>query len=448
MEIGWHDATAQAELIASGRASAAEVVAAAIDRAKLLAALGATTVLFEERAARRTPLAQGPFAGVPILLKDAGQQLEGTPYWLGTRALKAVGYHSTATTLLAGQLEDLGFVIIGKAAVPELMTGVTTEPPNGPPTRNPWDQRLTVGGSSGGSAAAVAAGIVAIAHGSDSTGSLRYPASCCGIFSLKPTAGRVASQLPADLDNPSGMHVDFVLSRSVRDLQGILGNLSPSEHRPADHQPATVRRIGVLDRMPFGLDAVQEVHLAIDEVVDLLSDDHQIESVQPDLFERYGTVLGTRVPTLVDAHRARVVAWIEQRIGRAATDEDLSADILEAAARGRTLGQSEIESAREAIRAAAEEAAQWTRTLDALLLPILDVVPWPIGGPGPDGQLAGLLCSLANFSGQPSVAIPTVQRGLPVGVQLEGHHGSDEQLLDVVSAIRPTAPRPPNGVTC
>ena len=149
------------------------------------------------------------------MLKDAGQELADTPMWMGSTVLKKAGYTSTKTTELAMQLEALGFVIIGKAAVPELMTGITTEPPIGPPTGNPWARRRTAGGSSGGSAAAVAAGLVAVAHGSDSSGSLRFPASCCGVLTLKPTAGRVSSRFPGGVPDPSARHADFVLARSA-----------------------------------------------------------------------------------------------------------------------------------------------------------------------------------------------------------------------------------------
>lgn len=437
-EIWSLDATAQAELVTTGQASASDLVATALERASELASLGATTVLFEKRAMQRAEHATGPFAGVPILLKDAGQQLEGTPYWMGTTALKSVGYRSELTTLLTHQLEALGFVIIGKAAVPELMTGVTTEPPTGPPTRNPWNELLTVGGSSGGSAAAVAAGIVPIAHGSDSTGSLRYPASCCGVFSLKPTAGRVSSQLPADIEDPLNMHADFVLSRTVRDLRGVLNGLASNGQTAAN----PLRRIGVLDAMPFGLEAAQEVHDAIAETAGRLAQSHELVPVRPDFLERYGAALGKEIPTMVDAHRFAAVAWIERRIGRKPTNSDLSQDILDAATRGSRQTTSDLSGAQNRVRLAAQEAAGWTDEVDVLLLPILNVMPWPLGEPEPDGLLAGLVCSLANFTGQPSVAIPTVQGGLPVGVQLQGQSGRDEELLDLAAVVRSSAPAP------
>ncbi len=368
------DATAQAGMVRSGAVSAIEMVRAALGRAEELAALHCTTVLLPERALRRAADSTGPFVGVPILLKDAGQELVGTPLWMGTTVLREAGYTSTVTTELTARFEALGFVIVGKAAVPELMTGITTEPPIGPPTGNPWDRERTVGGSSGGSAAAVAAGVVALAHGSESTGSLRYPASCCGVLTLKPSAGRIASRLPGDLANPGGSHVDFVLTRSARDLRRVFVSLASLVGR------------GLV-----------------------------VEDLAPGFLEGYGTVLGRAVPLIIDAHRAAVVGWPHT-----------------------------VSAARAAVGDAARAASAWTDRLDALLLPILDVPPWLNGTSGPDGALGGLFCSLANFSGQPSVAVPTVQNGLPVGVQLQAAVGRDLALLDLLQHIRPVAPRSPH----
>jgi amidase len=377
---------------------------------------------------------------VPIVLKDAGQELAGTPYWMGTRALRRIGYRSQRTTPFAARLEQLGFVIVGKAAVPELMTGISTEPPIGRPCRNPWDRSLTTGGSSGGSAAAVAAGIVPVAQGSDTTGSLRYPASCCGVLTLKPTAGRIPSTLPAGAANTGGVHTDFVLARSARDLQRVLAAISPA---PAD-RARPVERVGLLRVMPFGFTLHPAAIAALTQVAaELEGDGHAVVELAPGFLERYGEVLGSEVPTLVDGARAEAVAWIEDRLGRRATAADLSAEVIEAAGRGRASGAAQVERARHRIREAALVAARWAGEVDALLLPILACPPWPIGQPPPDTMLAGLLSSLANFTGQPAVAVPTVQEGVPVGVQLQGRQSSDEQLLAILARCRPVAPASP-----
>ena len=433
------DATAQAELVRSGTVTAAELVEAALARAEELAGFHAVTTLFADRALNNATEVSGPFAGVPILLKDAGQELAGTPMWMGSTVLKEAGYISTATTELAGQLETLGFVVIGKAAVPELMNGITTEPPIGPPTQNPWDRDRTVGGSSGGSAAAVAAGIVAVAHGSDSTGSLRFPASCCGVLTLKPSVGRISSRFPGGVSDPSNRHTDFVLARSARDLRRTFDSLASG---PRD-AVGPIKRIAVLEAFPFGLSVDPAIEQTLHAVAgELTHAGLDIDQISPKFLEDYGTVVDAAAPTIADAHRAAVVDWIEAQIKRAVSFEDLSTPILESVQRGRQLEPEAVARARVAFSEAAQAAASWTNRFDALLLPVLDVVPWPNGTPGPDSQLSGLVCSLANFSGQPSTVIPTVHEGLPVGVQLQAPVGHDEVLIDLLHAIRPIAPSP------
>jgi amidase len=284
-----------ARSIAAGALRAAVGVVAAMAAADGLDWLGTISVRLDERALERATSATGPFAGVPILLKDAGQELAGTPCWMGTQALRRIGYRSAATTPLAARLEELGFVVIGKAAVSELMTGITTEPPGAPPCRNPWDPSLTVGGSSGGSAAAVAAGIVAMAHGSDSSGSLRYPASCCGVLTLKPSTGRVPASPPPWLDDRHGAHVDFVLARSARDLRRLLAAVASPPPEPArgGRAAAPIRRVGVLAAMPYGLGIEAVVAGALSEAADRLAGlGAEIVELPPGFLERYGAVLG------------------------------------------------------------------------------------------------------------------------------------------------------------
>ena len=434
------DATAQAELVRSGAVSAVELVEAALARADEVAELNAVTVLFADRALARAAEVSGPFAGVPILLKDAGQELAGTPMWMGSSVLKEANYISTATTKLAAQLEALGFVIIGKSAVPELMTGITTEPPIGPPTQNPWATDRTVGGTSGGSAAAVAAGIVSIAHGSDSSGSLRFPASCCGVLTLKPSAGRISSRFPGGVGDPCNRHTDFVLARSSRDLQRTFASLAPAPNTVM----GPIKRVALLEASPFGLSVDPAIEQALHDVAgELTHGGLSVDYISPKFLEDYGTVADSVVPIIADAHQAAMVDWIEAQIKRPVTVGDLSTTCLEAAERSRRLEPRVINAAAVAFTDAARAAASWSNHFDALLLPILDVVPWQNGTPSPSGPLAGLVCSLANIAGQPSTVIPTVQQGLPVGVQLQAPFGHDEALIDALHAVRPTAPPSP-----
>ena len=177
--------------------------------------------------------------------KTRGRRSRATPHYVGVAALRDIDSRSPSTTPLATRFEELGFSIIGKAACPSLSTAITTEPPGFPPTRNPWDLARSVGGSSGGSAAAVAAGAVAVAHGSDATGSLRCPAALCGLVTLNPTSGRIPSVAPAG-QPPSDMWRDFVLARDAADLTMMFEALAGSKVVRSDAR----LRIGLLDHDP------------------------------------------------------------------------------------------------------------------------------------------------------------------------------------------------------
>jgi Asp-tRNA(Asn)/Glu-tRNA(Gln) amidotransferase A subunit family amidase len=211
-ELRWTSASEQARLLARGEVSGAELRDAAVAACEGLdPGLGFLVA----------PLADRAPPGIPMLLKDAGQELAGTPHHVGVAALRDAGHRSRATTELAARFEAAGFSIVGKAACPPLANGVTTEPPGFAPTRNPWDRSRSAGGSSGGSAAAVACGAVPIAHGSDATGSLRCPAALCGLVTLVPTAGRIPGVPPfavvSDATRPSVLAwVSERLGRPVR----------------------------------------------------------------------------------------------------------------------------------------------------------------------------------------------------------------------------------------
>ena len=187
-DLAWLSAVEQRSLLQRGEVTAAELRDAGIAACEAVDPSVGFLV---------SPLFDRAPPGVPMLLKDAGQEIRGTPHYVGVAALRDIDSRSTVTTVLAARFEELGFSVIGKAACPSLSNGITTEPPGFAPTRNPWDLTRSVGGSSGGPAAAVAAGAVAVAHGSDATGSLRCPAALCGVVTLNPTGGRIPSLPPA-----------------------------------------------------------------------------------------------------------------------------------------------------------------------------------------------------------------------------------------------------------
>jgi amidase len=218
------DATAQAELVRKGEVTPSELLEAAIDRieAKNPALTAVVTKLYDHaRGAAAGALPDGPFRGVPFLIKDLGIQLAGVPHYGGTRFLRDAGYSVPHDSYLMQKYRAAGFVTCGKTATPELGILPTTEPEAFGPTRNPWNLERATGGSSGGSAAAVAAGLVAVAHGNDGGGSIRIPAGACGLVGLKPTRGRNSAG-PDIGAGMGGLTCDHVLARSVRDTAAIL----------------------------------------------------------------------------------------------------------------------------------------------------------------------------------------------------------------------------------
>src|SRR5207244_2860751 len=260
------DATAQAELVRQRRVTPRELVDAAIARIervnpKLNAVISQR---FEKaRAEAAAPdLPDGPFRGVPFLLKDLICHSAGDPYHAGMRLLRELGWVERYDTHLAARFRAAGFVCLGRTNVPELGPAPTTEPLAYGPTRNPWDTGRSPGGSSGGSAAAVAAGLVPVAHANDGGGSIRIPASACGLVGLKPTRGRT-SLGPDTGESWAGAVAEHVVTRSVRDTAALLDAVAgpmpgdpyfaPPPARPFAAEvgldPGRLR-IGVLARVP------------------------------------------------------------------------------------------------------------------------------------------------------------------------------------------------------
>ncbi len=234
-ELARLDATAQAELVRSGEATPAELAEAAIDRIEATNGEVNAVIhpLFEEGlAAARGELPDGPFKGVPFLLKDLGAAFAGQPLHLGMRYLKERDFRAPMDSYLAQRFRAAGLVTIGKTNCPELGILPTTEPQAYGPTRNPWDLGRSAGGSSGGSAAAVAAGMVPFAHANDGGGSIRIPASNCGLVGLKPSRQRI-SEGPLIGDIMSGLTCELCVSRSVRDTAALL----EAVHGPAPGDP-------------------------------------------------------------------------------------------------------------------------------------------------------------------------------------------------------------------
>ena len=258
-ELARLDGIAQADLVARGEVTRAELVEAAIERVEdLNPTLNAVVTPMFERALSHAGAATGPLAGVPMLLKDLVAEVEGVRFTEGSRFL--ADNVSTYTSEIVRRFEAAGLVIIGKSATPEFGMSPSCEGALFGPTRNPWDLTRSTSGSSGGSAAAVAAGIVPIAHANDLGGSIRYPASNCGLFGLKPTRARNPLG-PEYGDAVSGWAVEHVVTRTVRDSAAVLDATSGPMLGDPVVAPAPVPAVPSRGRRRSG-PAAHRLHLA------------------------------------------------------------------------------------------------------------------------------------------------------------------------------------------
>ncbi len=392
-----------------------------------------------------SPLFDRAPPGVPMLLKDAGQEIASTPHYVGVAALRDVDSRSPVTTPLAARFEELGFSIIGKAACPALSNGITTEPPGFAPTRNPWDLTRSVGGSSGGPAAAVAAGAVAVAHGSDATGSLRCPAALCGVVTLNPSGGRIPSLPPAG-QPPNDVWRDFVLARHAVDLTLVFEALVGTKVVRCDAR----LRVGILDHDPemgFTVDrACAEGTHRVGRLLEGLG--HHVEPGWPPVLEHLWRDAFGSLAIASDATRPTVIEWISGRLGRPVQRGDLDDGVFDAAKRAASRSEDEVLAARTKVDLAIAPLAEWWDGFDVLLTPSTFQPAWPLGGsPGP--RELGTLAAPFSLSRQPSLSVPAgfSADGLPVGAQLVARRGNDELLLDLAQRLQEaddwTTIRPP-----
>jgi len=438
-ELSWLSAVEQIALLERGEVSAAELRDAGIEACEALdPALGFLV----------SPLFDRAPSGVPILLKDAGQEIARTPHYVGVAALRDAGSRSTATTPLAAHFEELGFSIIGKASCPALSSAVTTEPQGFAPTRNPWDLARSAGGSSGGSAAAVAAGAVAVAHGSDATGSLRCPAAVCGVVTLNPTSGRIPSLPPAG-QPPSDIWRDFVLTRHAVDLTLVFERLTGATVTPRD----AGLRVGILDHDPEGQFVVDpacaDATARVGRLLESLG--HSVEPGWPPALDHLWRDAFGALLIASEAPRPAMIEWVSGRLGRPVQRGELDDAVFEAAARAASRSDDEVQAARAKLDECIAPLEGWWDEFDVLLTPSTFQPAWPLGGnPGP--RELGPLAAPFSLSRQPSLSVPAgwSAEGLPVGAQLIARPGNDELLLELATRVQEaddwTARRPPHGL--
>jgi amidase len=462
------DATAQAELVRRGELKPLELVDAAIARIERLdPELGAVITRQFERAraaAVAADLPAGPFRGVPILLKDLGAHLAGDPVHCGMRALKRAGWREPGESYFAERLRLAGLISLGRTNTPELGILPTTEPEAYGPTRNPWQRAHSSGGSSGGSAAAVAAGLVAAAHASDGGGSIRIPASHCGLVGLKPTRGR-ASFGPGIGERWAGCSSEGFVTRSVRDTAALIDVVSGP--RPGDPYSAAPPprpfasevgappgrlRIGAMLRAPREVALAPECRDAVSAAARQLEAlGHHVEEAHPAALDETEGVRGFVTAVAVGTARA-LDAW-GARIGAPIGKGDVEPLTWALAEMGRATSAVQYLAAIEGNHAHARRVADWwQRGFDLLLTPTCAAAPPPLGhfASTPENPLAGyanampfgIFTSPWNIAGQPAISLPLHQtrEGLPIGVQLVAEVGGEGLLLRVAAQLEQAVP--------
>lgn len=469
----WMDATAQAELVRSGEVSATELTEAAIQRIdQLNPEIDAVNMRWDAEARRRAsgPVADdAPFGGVPFLLKDLWAHYAGQTLSNGNRALATAALPSEQSTVLVERFNAAGLITLGRTTSPEFGAVPTTEPLAWPPTRNPWDHQRTAGGSSGGAAAAVAAGMVPIAHASDGGGSIRIPASCCGLVGLKPSQGRITL---APMRDETALGVELCVSRSVRDTARLLDEvhgpgigdtvIAAAPDRPyvdqLDIEPGRLR-IGLLDFEPRGGGVHEHCVDAVRDAAALLESlGHHVEPGFPAVLA--DDEAGRGFGAMWSANMGMAIRRIEQQLGRTLGPDDVEPmNLAQAAMAAAFTSVDYAEALAGAVRFRRAVQGWWADGWDLLLTPTLADPPLPLGEIANDtaNPYAPLLRSGAfvpftppfNMSGQPAISLPLhwSPDGLPIGVQLVAAYGREDLLIRVAAQLERARPwthrRPP-----
>ncbi|MBU6392943.1 MAG: amidase [Sphingomonadales bacterium] len=459
-----HDALGLAGLVKARKVSPTELLEAAIARAEAVnPRLNFMAQRHYERARQLASgaLPDGPFSGVPWLLKDLNTTLAGEVTENGSRLYR--GQKASVTSELVRRIEAAGFVIFGKTTTPEFGLTGTTESALYGATRNPWNPEHIAGGSSGGAAVAVAAGVIPAAHATDGGGSIRIPASCCGLFGLKPSRGRVPMG-PLRTEGWGGLSVHHAVTRSVRDSAAILDSThgiepgsrfsAPSPERPflseVGRDPGRLRIALMLK--PFSGAPVDPEVLAATRAAALLLEGlgHHVEEAAPVI--DYGAIAAGSF-ALMAASVAADCTDRAKALGIGLGPDVLEQTTLEIVAYGKSCSGMDFVRGNNAYQAAAVAIAHFMARHDVILSPTLTAPPLALGRIGLNtgrsladwGREAGAFTaftSIFNGTGQPSMSLPLAMSasGLPIGVMATGRYGEEALLLRLAGQIERAAP--------
>jgi amidase len=469
------DGSEQADLVRRGEVSPLELVDAAIARVRQLdPELNAVVHERFERARAEAagPLPDGPFRGVPYLQKDLDLTTEGEPYHAGTRFLRDRGFRAARDSNLSSLLRASGLVLLGRTNTPELGLTATTEPETTGPTVNPWAPSRSAGGSSGGAAAAVAAGLVSIAHASDGGGSIRIPASACGVVGLKPTRGRISAG-PDVGEAWAGLGTDGVITRSVRDTARALDVMAiagvgdpygaPAPDRPFAREPGAdtgLLRIGLRWDAPTGgrpthPDCIAAVRTAASFLEDL---GHVVHEDSPQALD--DDELPDRFIDCFTVWVARELDRMEVMTGSPVPESGVEEATWFLAESGRSVPAPRYLASLDRLHRFTREVTQWWADgFDILVTPTIGEPPLALGEFGPTAgdplrslnRSAEVVAFTAPFNttGQPAISLPLSwnDQGLPIGVQFVAAHGREDLLLRLAAHLELLCPwdqrRPP-----
>jgi amidase len=460
----WLDATAQAELVRTGEVSPTELIDAAIERidADNPVLNAVITPLFDRaREAAAAPLPDGPFRGVPFALKDLWAMSAGDRFTQGIRALADADYRAPCDTTLVQRYRAAGLVFVGRTNTPELGILPTTEPLALGPSRNPWNPEYSTGGSSGGSAAAVASGMIPAAHASDGGGSIRIPASACGLVGLKVSQGRI-SLGPFRAETALG--VEHVVTRTVRDTAALLDatqgpGVGDAVIARAPQRPYVEELTAAPGRLRIGFVRVgtrvpiDPVCLAaVDNAAALLGElGHDVVEAEPALFQ--DPELPPRFTALWAAQTRAGVLLAGQWLGRELGPDDVEPLTWALHERAAGLSADDYVAAQAAVMQYRRGMHQWWADgWDLLLTPTMPVPPARIGvmaqnaeAPYAPFATAGAFAAFTapfNTTGQPAISLPlhVSPEGLPIGIQLAAAYGREDVLIGVAAQLESAAP--------
>lgn len=458
------DALGLAELVRKRQVSPLELLEAAIARAEALNPrynFMAQKLYDYGRERIRAGLPQGPFTGVPWLIKDLNTHIAGQRTGQGSRFY--ADFRATQTSELVRRYEKAGLVIFGKTTTPEFGLTGTTESVAYGATRNPWNPAHIAGGSSGGAAAAVAAGVLPAAHATDGGGSIRIPASCCGLFGLKPSRGRVPMG-PSRTEGWGGMSTHHAVTWSVRDSAALLDathGLEPGSRygapAPAEGFLAQVGRkpgrlrVALMLSPPAGSPVDPECIEATRAAARLCESlGHHVEDAAPRID---AAAFGMASFVLIGASVAADVQDRAKALGVTPGPELLEPMTLGFVGFGNQTKGMDFARANNTMQAIATEVAAFMERYDVILSPTLAAPPLPIGtinlSPGVDfqtwGQRAGAFAPFTgvfNGTGQPSMSVPLgmSKAGLPIGVQFTGRYAAEDLLFRLAAQLEDAAP--------